>query len=208
MAISETIRTLHRRGWSQRRSADELGSNRETVARHLRQADSPSKPAHAPLGSEGGQRAPKLTQATPGSTPSPQPCGSGRARGCAPWRELIRAQCDRGLSAQRLDQDLVALGVAFDDPEFFTRIIADLRAGGAQAERAQRLLHRYVPCGPSETTADAWAFWWTSERPYLFASDAGDYCWYVDPLAKKRSVPSKDLRGPRRSDSSSAVAAK
>ena len=25
MAISETIRTLHRRGWSQRRIADELG---------------------------------------------------------------------------------------------------------------------------------------------------------------------------------------
>ena len=42
MAISETIRTLHRRGWSQRRIADELGINRETVARHLRQADPPS----------------------------------------------------------------------------------------------------------------------------------------------------------------------
>ena len=39
MAVSETIRTLHRRGWSQRRIADELGINRETVARHLRQAD-------------------------------------------------------------------------------------------------------------------------------------------------------------------------
>ena len=52
MAISETIRTLHRRGWSQRRIAAELGINRETVARHLRQADPPSKPANAPPGSE------------------------------------------------------------------------------------------------------------------------------------------------------------
>src|SRR5512135_1214900 len=140
MAISETIRALHRRGWSQRRIADELGINRETVARHLRRADSPPKPANAPLGSQGDQSAPKpanaplgsqgdqsapkpanaplgseedegtpqLTLATPGSTPDPQPHGSGRASGCEPWRELIRAKCDLGLSAQRIYQDLVA----------------------------------------------------------------------------------------------------
>jgi IS30 family transposase len=48
MAISETIRTLHRRGWSQRRIADELGINRETIARHLQQAAALSKPANAP----------------------------------------------------------------------------------------------------------------------------------------------------------------
>ena len=54
MAVSETIRTLHRRGWSQRRIADELGINRETVARHLRRADPTSKPANAPPGSEEG----------------------------------------------------------------------------------------------------------------------------------------------------------
>ena len=42
MAISETIRTLHRRGWSQRRIADELGINRETVARHLRPTGPPA----------------------------------------------------------------------------------------------------------------------------------------------------------------------
>jgi hypothetical protein len=59
MAISETIRTLHRRGWSQRRIAAELGINRETVARHLRRADPPPKPAHAPPGSEADPGAPK-----------------------------------------------------------------------------------------------------------------------------------------------------
>ena len=53
MAVSESIRTLHRRGWSQRRIADELGINRETVARHLRHAQSPSKPANAPPGCPG-----------------------------------------------------------------------------------------------------------------------------------------------------------
>src|SRR5258708_6856856 len=104
MAISETIRTLHLRGWSQRRIAAELGVNRETVARHLRQADPPSKPANAPLGSEGDDSAskpanaplgseadhgaPQLTLATPRSTPDPQLRSSRRASGCEPWREL------------------------------------------------------------------------------------------------------------------------
>ena len=67
MAISETIRTLHRRGWSQRRIAAELGINRETVARHIRQADPPPKPANAPLGSEGDDSEPKPANAPLGS---------------------------------------------------------------------------------------------------------------------------------------------
>jgi Helix-turn-helix domain len=124
MAISESIRTLRHRGWSQRRIADELGINRETVARHLRQADPPSKPANAPTGSDSDQseskpakapagseddlRAPELTLATPASTPDPPSRGNGRASGCEPWRELVRAKCDLGFSAQRIYQDLVA----------------------------------------------------------------------------------------------------
>jgi IS30 family transposase len=52
MAISETIRTLHRRGWSQRRIAAELGVHRETVARHLQWPEPDPKPAMAPTGSE------------------------------------------------------------------------------------------------------------------------------------------------------------
>jgi len=67
MAVSETIRTLHRRGWSQRRIADELGINRETVARHLRRADPPSKPANAPPGSGASDVASKPANAPPGS---------------------------------------------------------------------------------------------------------------------------------------------
>jgi transposase len=124
MAISESIRTLHRRGWSQRRIAGELGINRETVARHLRQAEplskpakappgspedpSESKPANAPPGSERVQGAPQLAVVAPDSTPDPPTHGNGRASGCEPWRELIRAKCDLGLSAQRIYQDLVA----------------------------------------------------------------------------------------------------
>jgi hypothetical protein len=105
------------------------------------------------------------------------------------------------------DEDLLALGITFDQPEFFTRTIADLRAGGAAAERARQLLHRYAPSGPDQGGADEWAAWWKVNQPYLFASDAGDYCWYLDCLAKKRGVPTNELRGLKRAGSTSTVTA-
>ena len=159
MAVRETIRTLHRRGWSQRRIADELGINRETVARHLRQADPPSKPANAPPGatpvdgapkpanappgSEGDEGAAELTRATLGSTPDPQSRGGGRASGCEPWRELIRAKCDRGLTAQRIYQDLVAdhgfVGTYYCVRRFVRRL-----------EGARDLPFRRIECDPGD----------------------------------------------------------
>ena len=77
MAVSETIRTLHRRGWSQRRIADELGINRETVARHLRRADPPPKPANAPPGSEAAEAGSKPATAPPGSEGTDRTNGRG-----------------------------------------------------------------------------------------------------------------------------------
>ena len=38
VAMIDLILSLHRRGWSQRRIASELGINRETVARYLKRA--------------------------------------------------------------------------------------------------------------------------------------------------------------------------
>ena len=46
----------------------------------------------------------------------------------------------------------------------------------------------------------AWETWWHENAPYLFYSELAGYLWYVDPLAKKRGVPSKDFRGPQRAD--------
>src|SRR5215813_11827970 len=54
MDIQQSIITLSRNGWSQRRIARELGIDRETVARYrrlARQAEE-SKPAIPPTGSE------------------------------------------------------------------------------------------------------------------------------------------------------------
>jgi transposase len=159
MAINETIRTLHRRGWSQRRIADELGINRETVARHLRQADTPSKPAIAPTGPAAADDAPKPAIAPIGSvevgdapepavaptdsTPDPTPRGSGRVSGCEPWRKLIQARCDQGLSAQRIYQDLVAdhgfVGSYYCVRRFVRRL-----------ERTHDLPFRRIECDPGD----------------------------------------------------------
>jgi hypothetical protein len=98
-----------------------------------------------------------------------------------------------------IDDDLVALGVQFDQPEFFDKMLADLRSNDSiLVGRARRLLGRYVPIGPDGGDPDAWASWWKENQPFAFASDAGDYRWYVDPLAKKRGVPTSVVRGPKR----------
>jgi hypothetical protein len=99
-----------------------------------------------------------------------------------------------------IDPDLLALGTPFDAPAFFDKVVAGLRAGGSEAERSRRLLGRYVPAAPKQGSADDCAAWWRENRPYLFASDSSDYCWYIDPLAKQRKVPTSDLRGPKRAD--------
>ena len=51
MALVESIRSLHSLRWSQRRIAHELGVDRETVRKYLRQELTGAKPAIAPAGS-------------------------------------------------------------------------------------------------------------------------------------------------------------
>src|SRR5512142_945157 len=159
MAISEIIRTLHRRGWSQRRIADQLGVNRATVARHLRRPEPDPKPAIAPTGSEPADDTPKPAIAPIGSEPAddttgpavaptgsdtvPPPRGSGRVSGCEPWRALITDKADQGLSAQRIYQDLVAdhgyAGSYYGVRRFVHRL-----------EQAHELPFRRIECDPGD----------------------------------------------------------
>ena len=102
MDIQITINTLSRSGWSQRRIARELGIDRETVARYrklARQTEEP-KPAIPPAGSE----------VVPEAKPAISPAGSkpGRLSHCEPFKPIIEAGLDRGLSAQRIYQDLAS----------------------------------------------------------------------------------------------------
>lgn len=116
MALIETIDTLRRRGWSHRRIGRELGIDRETVARHLRGSAADSNAAIAPTGSAAVESASNAAIAPPGSLGwnADGPAGGNEARGvgrpsdCAPYRALIVAANEQGLSAQRIYQDLVA----------------------------------------------------------------------------------------------------
>jgi transposase len=172
MAISDTILTLHRRGWSQRRIASELGIHRETVARHLHLAQlsdaapkpaiapigSPvdpasAKPAIAPIGSDPNCAAPKPAIAPIGSTAPasnspaqpdiPAPRGLGRPSNCEPFRALVVAWLDQGLSAQRIYQDLVA-------EHGFTGSYYSVRRLVHRLEGKSELPVRRLECAPGE----------------------------------------------------------
>lgn len=159
MAITETIRSLHQRGWSQRRIAAELGVNRETVARHLRLSEPGPKPANAPSGPDPGDDAPKPANAPtgsehtddasgpadapphPGATPPLR--GSGRQSGCEPWREWITAKAGQGLSAQRIYQDLVA-GHGYAGSYYAVRRFVH------RLEQVHELPFRRIECDPGD----------------------------------------------------------
>jgi transposase len=122
VAMIDVILSLHRKGWSQRRIANELEINRETVARYLKLARAASKPAIAPSGSDSSGPASKPAIAPPGSSgleiaasadfptlSSAGDCSSqarGRPSDCEPWRDIIQSKRNQGLSAQRIYQDL------------------------------------------------------------------------------------------------------
>jgi transposase len=117
MAKIEAILSLHQRNWSIRRIAKELGLHRDTVARYVQLHEARVKPASA---AEGAPRAKQATT-TAGAcgakqaTPEGAAVGSATAPGekpqqaslCEPWRPIILAKLEAGLTAQRIYQDLV-----------------------------------------------------------------------------------------------------
>src|ERR1700730_2844833 len=94
MAMVQSILSLHAQGWSQRRIARQLGIDRETVRRDVQER---SKPANAPIGSPGHE--------TP--MENPPAAGPGRLSDCQPWRHIVLAKLELGLSLTRIHQDLV-----------------------------------------------------------------------------------------------------
>lgn len=152
MAMIETIVHLHERGWSQRRIADALGINRETVARYLAQAEEGSKPAKAPTGSAAAAAESKPASAPTGSDSAavgPELAGSeerpdtGRASLCEPFREVVQGKLDVGLTAQRIYQDLVA-------DHGFTGKYPSVRRFVRRLLPQEELPFRRMECGPGE----------------------------------------------------------
>ena len=151
MAKIHSIQTLRAQGWSQRRIARALDIDRETVARYIRAAagSDPQNQPNLPIGSEGLRDPPEVSQNQPnlpagsggsdgwspeavsglGDDPGGQnqtnpPIGSvGPASRCEPFRDMIHAALERGLSAQRIWQNLCEQGFpgGYDSVKRFCR---------------------------------------------------------------------------------------
>ena len=97
---TQSIVALHEQGWSGRRIARELGLDRGTVRHYLAGI---SKPANPHTGSGDADPSKPATHPHTGSVAL-----GGPASLCEPWREQIEQALERGLSMQRIYQDLVA----------------------------------------------------------------------------------------------------
>jgi len=160
MALSEAIVTLHRRGWSKRRIARQLGVDRGTVCRHI-QAGKPGDAAEcaAEVNAAQQSKAASRSEVTTGflagsdskaATPDKVTTGSeapakavalgGRSL-CEPFREIVGAKLDAGLSAQRIHQDLAAEHGFTGGYESVKRMVRRLSAG-------QELPFRRMECAP------------------------------------------------------------
>lgn len=115
MAVVHAILTLKRLGWSGRRIAQELGIDRETVARYVHSPPADSKPATNPI--PGSEAVPEvIAGAKPASNPIPgcevAPVAApnpipGPESLCEPFRAAIEEKLGQGLTGQRIYQDLV-----------------------------------------------------------------------------------------------------
>jgi transposase len=139
----QSIRTLHEQGWSKRRIARELGLDRATVRKYL---------------------------AGVSESPTPQTGSAslyGPASLCDPWREEIEQALERGLSIQRIYQDLVTER-QFAGSYYAVRRFVLRRVG------LQELPFRRMECAPGqELQVDFGQAAWVVEdgrrrRPHLF----------------------------------------
>jgi transposase len=118
MAEVTTIRTLHQSGHSNRQIARLVGVHRETVGKYVAQRD--SKPAKPDL----------------------RVC-SGPASACEPYREVILAKLEQGLSGVRIFQDL-------RDEHQFTASYSSVRRFLQGLRKARSLPFRRMEAGPGE----------------------------------------------------------
>jgi hypothetical protein len=107
-----------------------------------------AKPALAPIGSEPIEAGAKPALAPTGSEDVeagavPPPRGSGRPSDCEPWRAVILAQRELGLSAQRIFQDLVT-------DHGFSGSYYSVRRFVARQEDTPEPPFRRLECGPGE----------------------------------------------------------
>jgi transposase len=132
----QSIIALHEQGWSGRRIARELGLDRGTVGKYL--AGNSKSASNPQIGSAEADPSKPATNPQTGSATVPGPASL-----CDPWRDQIEAALERGLSIQRIYQDLVVerqfAGSYFSVRRFVLRRVD-----------AQELPFRRMECAPAQ----------------------------------------------------------
>lgn len=145
MAEHHSIIGLARLGWSYRRIAAEVGVDRETVSRHVRAARGDPPGSNAAISITGSEApADRNSDAADGApveaadsnaaisitgSGGPSPWASaGRRSRCEPFRTLILTQLEKGLSAQRIWQDLTSEHSFTDSYQSVQRFVRTLRS--------------------------------------------------------------------------------
>ena len=132
----QSIIALHEQGWSGRRIARELGLDRGTVGKYL--AVNSKSASNPQIGSVEASPSKPATKPQTGSASVPGPASL-----CDPWQEQIEAALERGLSIQRIYQDLV-VERQFAGSYFSVRRFVLRRVG------AQELPFRRMECAPAQ----------------------------------------------------------
>ena len=137
MAKAQAIQALREQGWSYRRIARTLRISRVTVKRHIELGRARAAP---PTGSD-VQTGPNPPTGSDGqSRPNPPAGNSGPISRCEPFCDIIIAALERGLSYQRIWQDLRDDGFAggYDAVKRYARRLA----------RVNQLPFRRMECDP------------------------------------------------------------
>ena len=135
MAQHETVVALFKQGWSKRKISRQLGIDRRTVCRHIRNSQNsqnqtsaaealqeiskcttpPDQVTTGNLPAAAEPKSPSQNEVTAGSAIQSEPLATGSIQVssqskslCEPYRPLIEQKVEAGLSAQRIYQDLIA----------------------------------------------------------------------------------------------------
>ena len=150
MSTISAIDTLRKTGRSRRQVAELLGIHRETVGKYF---DRLQNQPNAPPGSDG-----PLPDPDP---PVPATVAPGPASACEPFRDLIGAKLQQGLTAQRIYQDLVTERGFAAKYHSVRRFVARLlqRSSGFEATLHRRSPVRARPEYSGKGTAELYLAW-------------------------------------------------
>ena len=138
VSLQEAIRCLYQKGWGQRRIARELGVHRKTIKSYVEEGSkctthstagsaviADSKCTSISTAGSGGDDGEDGQRCQGRASAEPKP---GRQSLCEPFRAVVEAKLEAGLSAQCVYQDLLSEHGFKDSYESVKRYVRKLKA--------------------------------------------------------------------------------